>query len=230
MKYVAQLIASLAVSVVAGPALADNHMGVDTAAGAPGNQVLIRAGYYPTETSYTISGGRLRLDGDIAMYDVVDQLSQAGPYSGWYAGQELLITSDFYASTGHLNGGNFMWELASITPLSGGPGVGSWGDFDGLGEFTPSALTSAGTRVGRPGKLALVERAQRWRRSRQQYGRGHADRPVSLFRGIAPSAAIHRGSSWRMSPTRLKARFHYRRRHCAGARGPPRRRLQRSRS
>lgn len=149
MKYVAQLIASLAVSVVAGSALADNHMGVDTAAGAPGNQVLIRAGYYPAETSYTISGGRLRLDGDIAVYDVVDQLSQAGPYSGWYAGQELLLTSDFYASTGHLNGGNFMWELASITPLSGGPGIGSWGDFDALGEFTPSALTSAGTRIGR---------------------------------------------------------------------------------
>ncbi len=144
------VLSSAALSVFVGAALADhNHMTVDTVPGTPQNQILIRAGYYPAEPAFSISGGRLLLNGDIAVYDVVDELAQAGPLSGWYAGDELLLTSDFYFATGRLDGGNFMWEIASVAALSGGPGALVWGDYDMSGALTPSASSDAATRLGR---------------------------------------------------------------------------------
>lgn len=142
-------LSTAVLSLFAGAALADhNHMTVDTTSGAPGDQIIIRAGYLPAESVFSISGGRLLHDGEIHVYDVVDQLSQAGPLNGWYAGDELLLTSDFYFATGRLDGGNFMWELSSVTALSGGPGVLAWGDFE-VGGFAPSAVSSDATRLGR---------------------------------------------------------------------------------
>ncbi|MFO0858506.1 MAG: hypothetical protein U0640_14255 [Phycisphaerales bacterium] len=144
------VLSSVVLSTFAGAALADhNHMTVDTIPGTPQNQILIRAGYYPAESAFSISGGRLQLNGDIAVYDVVDELAQTGPLNGWLAGDELLLTSDFYFATGRLDGGNFMWELSSVTALSGGPASLVWGDFDLSGEFTPMADSTAATRLGR---------------------------------------------------------------------------------
>lgn len=144
------VLPALAFVALAGQALAQhNHMTVDTIPGSPQNQILIRAGYLPAESSYSISAGRLLQSADIKVYDVVDELAQAGALNGWLAGDELLLTSDFYFATGRLDGGNFMWELSSVNALSGGPGTLVWGDFDLSGEFTALADSSAATRVGR---------------------------------------------------------------------------------
>jgi hypothetical protein len=126
-----------------------NHLTVDTTSGAPGEQISIRAGYYPAESAYTVSAGRLLENGDIKVYDVSTELTQTGPLSGWLAADELLLTSDFYFASGHLDGGNFMWELASVIPLSGGPGTLVWGDFELTGELIPLVDSAAATRLGR---------------------------------------------------------------------------------
>jgi hypothetical protein len=144
------VLSAAALTIFAGAALADhNHLTVDTVPGSPQNQILIRAGYYPAESAFSISSNRLLFNGDIAVYDVNTELTQAGPLSGWLAGDELLLTSDFYFATGRLDGGNFMWELSSVTALSGGPGTLVWGDFDLSGTLTPLADSTAATRLGR---------------------------------------------------------------------------------
>lgn len=143
-------LSALAVSMFAGSAMADhNHMTVDTVSGTPGDQIIIRAGYYPAESAFTISGGRLLFNGESAVYDVVDELAQPGALNGWHAGDELLLTSDFYFATGRLDGGNFLWDIASIVPLSGGPSTLVWGDFELDGTLTPLVESSAVTRLDR---------------------------------------------------------------------------------
>ena len=141
-------IAALAPMALAGAASAHNHVTVDTVSGAFGDQILIRAGYLATESSFSISGGRLLYNGSIATYVVGKQLSQPGALDGAYFSQDLLLTSDFFYATGRLNGGNFRWELASVTALSGAGTVG-WGEFDHDGVFSSLASSDAGTRLGR---------------------------------------------------------------------------------
>ncbi len=150
MKLMTRLIsACIGLAAGANLTLADhNHITVDTVGGNPGDQVIIRAGYLPAESEFTISGGRLLHDDVIAVYDVMDQLSQPGLLNGWYAGDELLLTSDFYFATGRLDGGNFQYELAQIVPLSGGPGEIAWGEFV-TGGFVPSAFSTGATRLAR---------------------------------------------------------------------------------
>lgn len=140
--------AALASLALAGVASAHNHVTVDTVSGAFGDQVLIRAGYLATETSFSVSGGRLMYNGSIATYVVGKQLSQPGALDGAYFSQDILLTSDFFYATGRLNGGNFRWELASVTALSGGGTVG-WGQFDHDGAFSSLASSDSGTRLGR---------------------------------------------------------------------------------
>jgi hypothetical protein len=136
-------------AIACGSARAHNHVTVDTVSGAAGDQILVRAGYLPAESSYTISGGRLLQFGEIKVYDVSEQLAAGGPLEGWFAGDELLLTSDFYFATGRLEGGNFMWELADVTPLAGGPGTFVWGEFHMPGELEPLAESDADTRLER---------------------------------------------------------------------------------
>jgi hypothetical protein len=138
----------LAVLTLASAAGAHNHVTVDTVSGAFGDQILIRAGYLATETSFSVSGGRLLYNGSVATYVVGEQLSQPGALDGAYFSQDILLTSDFFYATGRLNGGNFRWELASVTALSGAGTVG-WGEFDHDGVFSSLASSDAGTRLGR---------------------------------------------------------------------------------
>ncbi len=134
-------------AALAGAASAHNHVTVDTTGGAAGDRITIRAGYYPAESAYSIdSGGRLLLNGAPAVYSVTEPLSQSGPLSGWIAGDEILLTSDFYFATGRLDGGEFKYELAGIAALSGGPGVIAWGEF-GTGGFVAAATSDASTRA-----------------------------------------------------------------------------------
>jgi hypothetical protein len=141
-------MSALAVLTLASAAGAHNHITVDTVSGAFGDQILIRAGYLATETSFSVSGGRLLYNGSAATYVVGEQLSQPGALNGAYFSQDILLTSDFFYATGRLNGGNFRWELASVTALSGAGTVG-WGEFDHDGVFSSLASSDAGTRLGR---------------------------------------------------------------------------------
>ncbi len=143
-----RLIACAALTASVSSAFAHNHITVDTASGTPGDQIVIRAGYLPAESSYSIADGRLLLDGTLAVYEVPDPLTQSGPLNGWYAGDDILLTSDFYYSTGRLAGGNFRWEIVAVTPIAGDPTVLDWGDFKASG-FVPSASSSATDRLGR---------------------------------------------------------------------------------
>jgi hypothetical protein len=141
-------MSALAVLTLASAAGAHNHITVDTVSGAFGDQILIRAGYLATETSFSVSGGRLMYNGSIATYVVGEQLSQPGALNGAYFSQDILLTSDFFYATGRLNGGNFRWELASVTALSGS-GTAGWGQFGPDGAFSSLASSDAGTRLGR---------------------------------------------------------------------------------
>lgn len=150
MKIATQyVVAKFALAAACGVSLAGhNHISVDTVS-AP-DQIVIRAGYYPSEAGFAVQGGRLYLNGQVAVYDVVEQLTQAGELSGWYAGDELLLTSDFYFATGRLDGGNFLYELAGVVNVDGGePAMLVWGDFGSAGAFEPLAHSDAQSRVER---------------------------------------------------------------------------------
>ena len=132
MRYLRALCLTAAALVpMTGQAVADhNHLTVDTFSDPSGPRIAIRAGYYPAESAFSISDGRLLLNGDVAVYNVVDRLAQPGPLDGAPAGDELLLTSDYYFATGRLDGGDFFYELAAVSSISGGPGTVRWGDFN----------------------------------------------------------------------------------------------------
>ena len=136
---------AVTVAFVNAETLAHDHISVDTV----GGKIVVRVGYYGNEGGFAIDpAGRLLADGRLAVFPVPDALT-SGPLEGWKAGFDILLTSDFFASTGRLNGGHFRYELASITPLNGGPGTLVWGAFDTNWDFQPSASSAGATREGR---------------------------------------------------------------------------------
>lgn len=157
------LSAVLTLAVAAGAAFGDNHLGIDTVSGNVGDKILIKAGYYSNESQFTINAGRLLESGSIAVYDISTPLTGSGAYRGWYSEDALTLASDFFFVTGRLNGGDFKFELASVTPLNGGSAILAWGDYseDGLGNpvepFSPLALSNAATRLGRSFDVGVNE-------------------------------------------------------------------------
>lgn len=141
-------IASMTVAALACAAAAHNHVTVDTASGAAGEKILVKAGYYPTETAFTISNGRLLKSGIKACYDLPETYID-GPLAGWFGGDEVLLTSDYFFLTGRLNGGDFRWEIASIQPVIAASTRVSWGMFDEFGAFSVMAASDGGTRLAR---------------------------------------------------------------------------------
>lgn len=149
-------IPALAAFLVAGTARAHNHLTVDTSSGSAGDHISIRAGYLPAEAAYSIDEtGRLLYNGEIAVYEVLDQLTQGGNLHGWYAGDELLLTSDFYYATGRLDGGDFEYELVQLAIVQGGAATAAWGNF-GASGFSPSAVTGGATRDDRSYHVGLA--------------------------------------------------------------------------
>ncbi|MFN9977229.1 MAG: hypothetical protein ACK58T_45735, partial [Phycisphaerae bacterium] len=88
-------MATLAVAALASAAAAHNHVTVDTASGSFGERILVKAGYYPTEGAFAISGGRLMKNGLKACYDLPETVVD-GPLAGWFGGDEVLLTSDYF--------------------------------------------------------------------------------------------------------------------------------------
>ncbi|GDX97708.1 hypothetical protein LBMAG48_01120 [Phycisphaerae bacterium] len=138
--------ASAAFACIAHCALAHNHITIDTSQGI----TQIRAGYYPAESALYVADGRLMLGDEIAQFAVEFPLSAPAEIAGWYAGDELLLTSDYYLATGRLNGGDFAYEIANVTKVGSGAGaVVAWGAFDEVGAFSPQAFSTATSRAGR---------------------------------------------------------------------------------
>ena len=109
---------------------AETHITVDTASGQPGDAISIRAGYYQSESIppnvYRIdSTARLTLNGQPDVYRL-DQPVRTGPFAGFMESldeTQLELTSNFYQPTGRLDGGDFRYEITSVTPVAGGGGT-----------------------------------------------------------------------------------------------------------
>jgi hypothetical protein len=140
--------AFFAAASLAGAVSAHNHVTIDTASGAAGDKILVRAGYYPTESAFSITEGRLMKSGLKACYDLPDTFVD-GPLAGWFGGNEILLTSDYFFLTGRLDGGAFGWEIASVTPVIAGTSRVHWGSFDEFGAFTVMAASDGATRLSR---------------------------------------------------------------------------------
>lgn len=100
-------------------ALADHaHMTVDTEDG----QIKIVTGYLFGEDNFTIDqDGWLREDGEV--FRLLCDESWAGTqYTGWPVGIErMTLTSDYFTSTGRLDGGYYWYELAVVETVEGDP-------------------------------------------------------------------------------------------------------------
>lgn len=146
----------LCLGAIAAPAAAETHLSVDTASGQPGDPISIRAGYIQSEairpSIYRIdSTGRLTLNGQPDVY-TLDQPVRTGPFAGFLASldeTQLEVTSNFYAPTGRLAGGDFEYEITSVMPVAGGGGVsGARFGFTAVEEGL-SAISSGSTREAR---------------------------------------------------------------------------------
>ena len=109
----------------AAAALGETRLTVDTASGSPGDRIVIRAGYNVTTPVHSIdSSGRLLLNGQIDVYTLYLPGTR-GDFLGFYGTKDetqLELTSDWFAPTGRLNGGDFRYEITSVQPVPGGGG------------------------------------------------------------------------------------------------------------
>ncbi len=149
-------IATLALSATL--ALAHNHVTVDTASGSPGDKIILRAGYYPSESRYSVRSRRLLVGTGMACYRLPDQIQDGGAFDNWWVGDEVLLTSDFYFATGRLSGGDFRWEIASVRDVYTGASTELvWGEFTASGTFQPLASSQATTRATRSFDTHIAE-------------------------------------------------------------------------
>ncbi len=132
------------------------HMTVDTFAGA----ARIAAGYLPAESGYTVSSeGVLLLDGAPAEFDLEFTLDAPHEFEGWVASDPIVLTSDFFLATGRLNGGDFNFEIAAVTPVDGEHhAVAAWG-FGEHGPFEAHAISSGATRAERSFNVGIGSHA-----------------------------------------------------------------------
>ncbi len=142
--------AALAVSFLALTASAQDHfhMTVDTAGVMGVPTTLIRAGYLGNEAAFTVVDGRLMYNGEIAVVLIEDQIP-SGTYAGYFGGQQIVLTSDFYFSTGRLTGGNFNYELADVTRLAGPDARVVWVHTSGPGVYALQADSEGATQAAR---------------------------------------------------------------------------------
>lgn len=149
----------MAAGMLAATAFGHNHVTVDTMPGtAPLFQprAVIRAGYLPTEGTLSIVGGRLMRLGEVAVYDIPARLPETGgELNGWAIGDDILLTSDYFFGTGRLDGGNFRFEIAGVTPVSGGQAALVWGSFDEFGTYGVQARSVGVTRSARSFEVGI---------------------------------------------------------------------------
>ncbi len=147
----------LTAMVLCGSVLAQDHfhMTVDTMPTPGLSQTLIRVGYLGSETLFSIQDNRLMYDGEIAVIQIEDQIP-SGAFSGYFGGQEAVLTSDFFFSTGRLAGGNFNFELADVQALAGPDARVLWVHSTGPGSYTIQADSSGASREERSYNVGIA--------------------------------------------------------------------------
>lgn len=133
------LVAGLAFSASA----QHHHLSVNT----DGTTTSIEAGYYASETDYSIGGdGYVHFQGSIVEYHTHEF------HGGYSFGNTATITSDFYAASGNLDGGDFYYEIVGLAPVDGGSATNAiWGyaDHGGGHGFDVEASLDGATRIDR---------------------------------------------------------------------------------
>ena len=148
-------VAGLAVGLSAAIAAAEHiHVTVDTQDG----QVKIVIGYLFGEESYFIDAeGWMRKDD--AYYTITcDHPWQGEPYNGLpIAVEQMTLTSDYYTSTGRLDGGHYLYEMASVVPVDGDPNAAVIWAEEQTGDFLSRIADSSGaTRDKRSFELGFA--------------------------------------------------------------------------
>ncbi len=137
--FTAIIVAGLAASAAAQD---HNHLAINT----DGTNTLIEAGYYASETDWGIAGGYVTYQGEIVEYHTHDF------HGGYSFGNTATITSDFYAASGNLDGGDFYYEIIGLAPVDGGSATEAiWGleDHHGGHGFDIEASSLGATRLDR---------------------------------------------------------------------------------
>lgn len=135
-----------AVVVLAAVASAqENHVTVDSEAG----QIVIKTGYTPGEEAFSIGPDGWMLFGG-------DRLERASfsdwpgdEFNGWQVGAETVLTSDWFASTGRIDGGDFYYEIASYEHVGGTRTSDFVWAKQAAGELESYGRAGADTRLGR---------------------------------------------------------------------------------
>ncbi|MFO0828503.1 MAG: hypothetical protein U0572_10195 [Phycisphaerales bacterium] len=140
-------LASLALSSIAS-AHHHHHATVATPTGTPGEQISIVVGYYREEADMFIDDSGRIIDGEAPFVLRLPGTFPDGPLAGQLTGTGLALTSDFFAKSGLLTGGDFYYRIVDVTPLDGGDCVLTWAHTDErTGEVMPEALSSGGDAI-----------------------------------------------------------------------------------
>ena len=142
----------------------ENHVTVDSDAG----QVVIRTGYEPGEDAFSIGADGWMLFGGERLTRESFSPWPGSEFTDWQAGGETVLTSDWFAATGRLDGGDFYYEIAGFEQVNGSwDSRFVWGEQD-AGEFEWYGISDGATRLersfhvgfsGHPhGQVWLVER------------------------------------------------------------------------
>lgn len=140
-----KIVTIASVSILAGAASAQHHhhLSINT----DGTTASIEAGYFASETDWSIdTNGYVNFQNSVNVYHTHDT------HGGFSFGNTATITSDFYAATGNLDGGDFYYELVSLTPVSGGSATKAiWGfaDHGGGHGFDIDGSLDGATRIER---------------------------------------------------------------------------------
>lgn len=120
------------------------HVTVDTFTPEGVPTILIDAGYNASEAAFQIDPtGRLTESGEIAVFRLTDAVMGAGALEGWWAGLAVTLTSDFYFSTGRLDGGDFRFEVAQVAPVAGPGAAVVMGAFNGASPVVEADSAAA---------------------------------------------------------------------------------------
>lgn len=120
-----------------------NHITVNT----DGTNIQMEIGYLPSESAFALApDGQVLRNGEIMVYTLESQ------HDGWYFDQTGTLTTDFYAATGNLDGGNFLYEITNVAPVGGGAStIASWGfeGHGGAGGYNPVAFSDGASQLER---------------------------------------------------------------------------------
>lgn len=135
-------VTALAAAILAAPAVAQdhNHITIDT----DGAQIIATTGYLPGEELFSIDGDGWVLEAGERLVRTSIAEWTGSPLTGWQAGAQTVLTSDFYAPTGRLDGGDFLYEIVAFEHVNGSKQSDfAWAERDGSTLETYGILSGA---------------------------------------------------------------------------------------